>query len=125
MFKNSNGIIIQSLKATIFSVIVTLMGVLLFALILRFTTLPTSVVKPVNQFIKILSIFLGCFYCLSQGKGILKGIISGIFFALTINLIFSLFSGESIAMGNLALELLFCAVIGAICGIISVNLKNK
>ena len=125
MFKNSNGIVAQSLKSSIFSIIVSLVGILLFALILRFSTLPTSVVKPVNQFIKILSIFLGCFYCLSQEKGIFKGLLSGILFGLSINLLFSLFSGENIAIGKMGIELLFCAIIGAICGIISVNLKNK
>lgn len=125
MSKNSNGIVSQSLKATIFSVITTLVGVLIFALILRFTTLSTSVVKPVNQFIKILSIFLGCFYCVYGNKGILKGLAVGIFFSLCINLLFALFSGDNIAIGSLALETLFCAIIGVICGVITVNLKNK
>ena len=41
------------------AIIVCLAAVLIFALVIQFTGLPESVIMPVNQFIKVLAIFIG------------------------------------------------------------------
>lgn len=55
------------------AIIVCLAAVLIFALVIQFTGLPESVIMPVNQFIKVLAIFIGCFFSLRGSKGWLKG----------------------------------------------------
>jgi len=60
------------------AIIVCLAAVLIFALVIQFTGLPESVIMPVNQFIKVLAIFIGCFFSLRGSKGWLKGGLVGL-----------------------------------------------
>ncbi len=115
--------ILPVLKATLFALCLTLGAILLFALVVKLTTFSSTTVKIVNQFIKIVSVFLGCFIFVREGKGLLKGLSVGVLYALLVNLIFSLLSKVSTTFSFVDLVLLL--VVGAISGIISVNLKEK
>ena len=113
------------IKAAALSVIVSLVGALIFALVLSFTNLDGGVIKTVNQFIKILAVFLGCFFFIKDNAGLFKGLISGAVSAFITYLIFSLVSGVGIKFGlEFFIDLAFTAVIGAISGIIAVNVKK-
>ena len=111
------------IKSVLFSIILTLISILIFALIVKITVFSSTAVKIVNQFIKVISIFLGALLFLKEGKGLIKGGIVGLLYVLIINAIFSLISGKGFTIS--ILEVLLCLVVGVISGIISINLKEK
>ena len=119
-----NGFFKQIIKGALASVIVTLLAILAFALVIKFTYLSNGVIKSVNQFIKVVSVFLGCVICISGKQGLIKGLLIGVFTSLVIYLIFSLCDvGVGLKTAQ-AIDLLFLAIIGAVSGIISVNVKK-
>ena len=75
------------------AIIVCLAAVLIFALVIQFTGLPESVIMPVNQFIKVLAIFIGCFFSLRGSKGWLKGGLVGLIAGGLTFLLFALLGG--------------------------------
>jgi len=111
-------------KATGISLIFTLAAVLIFAFIIKFISLDTSVIKPVNQFLKVISIFTGCYFSLTGRKGWLKGLLTGFFVILLTYFIFAIISGSIEFDWSVVLEIVFGSIIGAISGIITVNLKK-
>lgn len=75
---NSGEIIRGGLLSFVFATIL----VLVFSLIVKLTNMSATAVPIVNQVIKILSVFLGVFFLLKQGKCWLKGILSALLFAV-------------------------------------------
>ena len=119
-----NGFFKQVIKGALSSVIVTLLAILAFALVIKFTYLSNGVIKSVNQFIKVVSVFLGCVTCISGKQGLIKGLLVGVLTSLIIYLIFSLCGVGTGLKTAQTLDLLFLAIIGAVSGIISVNVKK-
>lgn len=111
-------------KGTLCAVIITLFSVLIFAFIVKFALLNTGVVKAVNQFIKIISILLGCAFFIRGNMGLVKGVILGALTTLITYLLFSLFGAGVSFNGGFILDLLFTAIIGGISGILAVNFKK-
>ena len=105
------------------AIIVCLAAVLIFALVIQFTGLPESVIMPVNQFIKVLAIFIGCFFSLRGSKGWLKGGLVGLIAGWLTFLLFALLGGFPSGL-RILWDLLFCVGVGILSGIISVNLKK-
>ena len=105
------------------AIIVCLAAVLIFALVIQFTGLPESIIMPVNQFIKVLAIFIGCFFSLRGSKGWLKGGLVGLIAGGLTFLLFALLGGFPSGL-RILWDLLFCVGVGILSGIISVNLKK-
>ncbi len=105
------------------AIIVCLVAVLAFALIIQFTGLSERVIKPVNQFIKVLAIFIGCFFSLRGSKGWLKGGLVGLFAGGLTFLLFGLLGGFPDGLYVLW-DLLFCVAVGVLSGVIAVNVKK-
>ena len=105
------------------AIIVCLAAVLIFALVIQFTGLPESVIMPVNQFIKVLAIFIGCFFSLRGSKGWLKGGLVGLIAGGLTFLLFARLGGFPSGL-RILWDLLFCVGVGILSGIISVNLKK-
>lgn len=112
-------------KGTGLAVIITLIGVLLLAVFVRVFLLSSQTIKIINQFIKTLAVFFGCFKFLRESKGLIRGAILGAFSAVIIRLLFSLLGGEPFFCSGLIIDLLFCGILGGIFGVITVNVKNK
>ena len=112
------------IKAVFSAVIITLVGVLIFAGIVKFALLSQGVIKAVNQFIKILAIFLGCSFSIRGNHGLIRGLVMGFLTTVITYLLFSLFCGQMMLGNNFILDLIFTSIIGAISGIISVNIKK-
>lgn len=113
----------QLIKGILTGVIATIAGILIFAVIVNLTGINQSVIKGVNQFIKIISVFIGCFFSFSGEKGLIKGAISGLTITVITYLIFLLFGAASFGTGFL-IDLALLTVVGAISGIIAVNVKK-
>lgn len=104
---------------------VTLIGVFIFAFVIKAACLSSGVIKAVNQFIKILSIFLACMFSIKGGSGFLKGAIIGLLSMVVTYLVFLLMGSGATFDGGFILDLVFGLVVGAISGIITVNLKRE
>ena len=126
--KSNNLTLVSSvLKGAILSVSLTLVLILLFAFIIKVANIPDSVIMPVNQFIKIASIFFGTYLTLKkvQQKGLLTGALIGLLYTMLAYLVFSLLGGQFNLDASLFIDMAFSLVIGGICGIFAVNKKIR
>ena len=125
--KNRHPLIGFIAKGTLIALCTSLVLVLVFAFILKFTNISDSVINPINQVIKGVSIFLGVFVGLKKCKelGLVSGLLIGFIYTLLAFVVFSLLSGNFVFDITLLTDSVFGAVIGAICGIISVNIKKS
>ena len=119
-----NGFFRSVIKGVFSTIIITLVSVLIFGVVIKFATLNGGVIKAVNQFIKMVSIFLGCMISVRGNAGLLKGGLTGILSTVAVYLIFSVLCGETNFGLAFILDLIFGLIIGAISGIISVNTKK-
>ncbi len=124
---SNNSLFFNITKGTLTAVCVSLILVLVFAFLLKFTNIPESTIMPVNQVIKGLSIFIGVFVGLKKSKelGLLNGLLIGLFYTIIAFLIFACLGGVFKLDITFLTDILFGGVMGAICGIICVNLKKS
>lgn len=112
-------------KSICVSAVFTLAAVLLFALFVKLFSLGQSVILPVNQVIKAVSVFLGCFLCIRGSRPVLKGMASGAGTALLTYFLFAAIAG-SISFGwSNVIDFLFGAVAGGISGAIATLVRKK
>ncbi len=113
------------IKGSIFAVTCSLLLILLFALIIRFLAVPDNLIMPINQIIKIVSIFVGCMVALKgSNRGIFKGAVIGLFYTCLAFLIFSFLSGSiTFEIASLT-DIAFGTIIGALSGMLAVNLRK-
>ena len=121
----NKGSALAYVKATLVSIVLTLLLILVFAFVLKFTSLSDKFVTPVNLVIKAVSLIIGTLVLTKSGSnGLVKGLILGIIFSVVSYLIFSLMLMKfSFSIGQL-IDVGFCALVGAVAGAISVNLKK-
>ena len=114
-------------KGSLIALCISLILVLVFAFLLKFTNISDSIILPVNQVIKGVSIFLGVFIGLKNSKelGLVSGLLIGFIYTFLAFLIFSILSASFSLDVTLLTDIVFGAVIGAICGIICVNIKKS
>lgn len=125
---NENHSLLKSvIKGTLLALCSSLIFILVFALCLKFTGISESLITPINQVIKGVSIFLGVFFALKKQKqhGLVCGLLIGFFFTIFAFLSFSALSGAFEFSKTLLTDMFFGAIIGGICGIIAVNLKKS
>ena len=123
--EKTGGFFKNIVKGIGLSLIIVLIGILIFALLLNFTSIPSGAIKPINQFIKIISIFLGCYFCAKNSKGFVQGVIIGGTAIILMYFIFSLLgAGNNFGIKIIA-DIIFGVVFGGISGAIAVNSKRK
>lgn len=106
------------------SIAITLVLILLFAIIIRFFNVPDVAIFPVNQLIKIISLFVGILLVVkkAKAKGLLNGLIVGLLYYVISYLIFGILQG-GLAFGiNNLLDFVLTTIIGGIIGLISVHI---
>lgn len=122
---NSKVFFTDVLKSVFFAILFTLVLILVFALIVKIFELGENVIRPVNQVIKVLSIFLGLFFGMkTREKGISKGFSAGVLFTMLSIAIFSFLSLQPIIDSGNLIEILIGAVTGAISGGIVLVIKK-
>ena len=115
---------VQYLKALIVSLIITFAGILIFALVIKFTNLTDKAIVPVNLVIKALAIIIGTIiYTKSRTGGFKKSIVFALSYITLAFVIFSALSGTFNFTLSLLLDYVFAIVIGVIVGVIRVNSK--
>lgn len=114
------------LKSALISVLLGAILILVFATVLNFVPIGDKLVTVINQIIKVLAVFAGCFFGIKEKKnGILKGLLAGLLYSVGTILIFAIINKSFDFSWGVALDVGLGAAIGAICGIISVNLGKK
>lgn len=125
--KTGYGFLRSILTGTLTALCLSLILVLVFAFLLKFTNIPESAIKPINQVIKGASVFIGVFIGLKKLKelGLVCGLLIGFIYTILAFLIFSILSGSFALDITLLTDIIFGSIIGSICGIICVNIKKS
>ncbi len=119
-----NGIF-TTVKGLLCALAAALLLTVIFASILQVSPLPDSVIYPVNQVIKGVSIALGTVLFVRGDKGWLKGGAVGLLFTALSYLAFSALGGDFSLSWLILLELVIALLTGAIGGAVGVNLRER
>lgn len=122
---NLNGFI-NILKCCLLAIVVTLVGVVILAFILKFVDLSSAVINYINNIIKGLAIFvmLLCIKKHDSSKLLLKSIMAGVIYALLTFIIFSILNGSFNIGLSFIYDLLFAVVVSVVITVI-MNILNK
>ena len=126
-FENKkSGLFGSIFKGSLIALCVSLLSILLFAFLLKFTNISDRFITPINQVIKGISVFIGVFVGFRKQKsmGLVGGLLVGLIYTMLAFLTFSLLDGSFVFDKVLFNDCIFGAIIGGICGIICVNLKK-
>lgn len=125
--KSGGGFFVSIIKGSLISLSVSLILICIFAFMLRFLDISESLIKPINQVIKIISIFVGGFYGLKGTKemGLITGFFIGIMYSLLAFVIFSILNGGFAFNMSIINDAIFSGVSGGLVGIICVNIIKK
>ncbi len=121
--KNEN-VFKSSIKGAILSVFIICISILVFSLVVLVSGLNDKVIKAVNQFIKIIAVFISCMLFVRESKGLIKGLLLGLISGILTHLLFFAIGSSQFINGKIIIDIIFTTVVGAICGILSVNLKR-
>ncbi len=118
---------VSVIKGSLIALCISLIGILLFAFLLKFTNISDGLIVPINQVIKGISIFLGVFIGLKNEKkmGLVGGFLVGLIYTIIAFLSFSILDGSFSFDKTLLNDVIFGSIIGGICGIISINIKKS
>ena len=125
--ENKNALFVSVIKGSLISLAVSLVGILIFAFFIKYVAVPTSFIQPINQVIKGISLLVGTFFALKKVKemGLVTGLLIGLVYTILAFVVFSILDGNFEFSKTLVNDLLFGGIIGAICGVIAVNLRRK
>lgn len=114
------------IKSCLIGLISTLVGIVIFAVILKFVDLSSAVVGYINDAIKAVSIFLtiSCVKKSSADKLIYKSILAGVVYAALTYVIFSILNGGFVFNLSIIYDMLFAVVVAMIITII-LNLFSR
>lgn len=123
--KNNNSIL-AVLKGSIIALVISLLSILAFAFIIKLTGLNDNLIKPINQVIKVLSIFIGCLLAFKKDgeKTLIKGGIIGVLYIILAFVLFSILNGGFDFSAGIFLDILFGLIVGVICAVVC-NLFRK
>ncbi len=119
--------VLKILKGLGTAVLVTLLGMAILAALVIFTPVSDGWLTALNQVLKVAAIFAGVLLGVGRGgeRGFATGALIGLVYMVLGYLIYSIIDGMLAPAGQMALEFLMGALIGAIAGIIVANLKPK
>ena len=119
--------IINILKGSIISILITMGLILIASVIFSFTNVPERIIPIVIILITSISIFIGSIISSKNNAkmGIINGALVGVVYLFTIYLLSSIiFCGFSFNLKSLIM-ILFSILLGIVGGIIGVNLNKK
>lgn len=113
-------------KGTLFALILTLTGVLIFALVVQFAGLGSGVIKITSQIIKVISIFLGVFFVVKhvQRFAWLHGAVLGLVYTVLAFFIFSILDNNFSITSGLMFDSIFALVVGALSAML-LRFRNR
>lgn len=123
---NNKGIILSAIKGAIIALCVAMALILIFAFVVKWASLEEGVINPINQIIKIVSIFFGVYgACKNCDKFFYKGLIVGGLFAIISFIIFSMLNNFTFTLSSsLIWDFLFSTLIGGLCSVVVYYIKK-
>ena len=116
--------IFSILKSVGVALAISFLGSVFFATALQFLPNAESIIYPVNQTLKVVSILAGTLFFIRGEKGWLKGGGVGLLFTALSYLAFSAIGNDFSLSWLIFAEIFFAVMAGAIGGIIAVNLRQ-
>lgn len=115
------------IKGSLIALCISLVGILIFAFILKFASISDKAIRPINQIIKGVSVLVGVFVAMRKvdKMGLVGGLLIGLVYTMLAFVVFSILDGNFEFNLTLLNDLLFGGIMGAICGIIAVNVKRR
>ena len=114
------------IKCVMIGIVATLLGVVIFAIVLKFVDIPSKVVGYVNDAIKVISLFVMvlCLKKKNEGNLLLRSVFGGLIYAVLSFIIFSILNGGMVFNLSVVYDLIFAVVASIIVAII-VNVLNR
>lgn len=112
-------------KGSVFAVIITLLFIILFAFVMQLSSLSETIIRPVVQVVRILSIAIGGAYAARKttNKGWIKGAVTRIGYVILVSVI-CVISGGQFAFDRILLsDALMALIVGAAGGAIGINIR--
>lgn len=121
------SILLAIIKGSLIALCISLVGILIFAFILKFASVSDKAIRPINQIIKGVSVLIGVFVAMRKvdKMGLVGGLLIGLVYTILAFVVFSILDGNFEFNLTLLNDLLFGGIMGAICGIIAVNVKKR
>lgn len=122
--ENGNNIK-KVIKGSAFSIIITLIGLLVYSIILSYTSVSESTIPTIVIIITAISILIGSTISTSNIKrnGIINGMLVGIIYITIIYLLSSIVTGNFLLNSTSIIMIIASVLTGALGGIIGVNKK--
>ena len=115
------------IRGILHAVIVSLILVFVFALVILVAGLPSGIIKPGAQVIKVLSIFWGVVIALRgiEKRGWLFGGLIGLLYTVIIFFVFSIISTDFGITSGILADIIFACVIGIFSAMILKTLRAR
>ena len=125
--KSLNLGILSILKYCLMGLVATLVGTVIFAVILKFADIPNVAISYINNVIKAISIFV-IVLCIKKNndeKVLFKSILGGAIYAIMSFVVFSILNGSFSFGVEFISDFLFAIVVSAIAAVVINLLKRK
>lgn len=117
--------IFNVIKGVLFSLIISVVLILILAVIAKYTDISDKTISAINQVIKVVALLFGILLGVKNQKGgLIVGAIVGLLYTLLSFAIFSAISGKLTFDKITVFDFLICIAVGGISGILTVNLKG-
>ncbi len=125
--QSSLGVVLAIARGLLAAVAVTVLGVVVFALAIKWLNISDTIISVMNQALKLISIFIGVRACVGRGGtgGVTKGALVGLLYMVLGVLAYVFLSGLSLTPSAYLADLGMGIAAGGLCGIIMANLKPK
>ena len=127
MSANRVSVILSILKGLLVAIAITLLGMLLFAALTVFASVPDNLLTVLNQLLKIAAIGLGVRAAVVRGgaRGFVTGAVLALIYMILGYAMYVVLGGGVHSVTTMLGEMLLGAAIGGVCGAILANMKPK
>lgn len=117
---------IDIVRSSLIAVVSSLVLILIFAIIIKFTGIADNIILVINMIIKSLSVVLGILFGIKNVKlGAVKGLLSGVLFVFVTYALFAIINLDGSVDLGMVIDSLIILAESLISGIIAVNIKDK
>lgn len=117
---------IDIVKSSLIAVVCSLVLVLIFAIIIKFTGIPDNIIVVINMVIKSISVLVGILFGIKNARfGAVKGLLCGLLFVIVSYALFAIINLDASIDVMMLIDSLIILVESLASGIISVNIHDK
>ncbi len=118
--------LIDIVKSSLIAVVSSLVLILVFAIIIKFTGIEDKIILVINMVIKSLSVVIGILFGIKNARlGAVKGLASGVLFVLVTYILFAIINLDGKIDLMMVIDSLIIMAESLVSGIIAVNIKDR